>query len=94
MIDNWFYSDPFGGRDLLAQADEERAPRCATGLCVVDLWDEPPREPTRVYRGVEIVHQPGGGYVLWWLPVSGREGRLGVAATVADAKAVVDHALS
>lgn len=88
--------DFFGVDDLLAQWAEEDA--------MVRLWDEgggvrvwqvgaPLPEGGRrtiVYRGCEIVHTMKGEWEVWYLAVSGREGRIGQTITEAAARRLVD----
>lgn len=63
---------------------------------MVRLWDETggfrAYEPTtRVYRGAEIVWNNAlQAWDIWWLPVSGREGRVGRAASVLEAERLLD----
>jgi hypothetical protein len=69
---------------------------------MVRLWDESggtrwysgeaETRTTLVYRGAEIVHIAPGEWEVWWLPgMTAMSGRLGVARSINEGKAMVDR---
>lgn len=57
----------------------------------VRVYAIPHTQSTVVYRGCEIVYRDGV-YNIWFLAISGREGRLGEALTLPAARRMVDAA--
>lgn len=61
------------------------------GVRVYPIGEPDPGRRTIVYRGCEIVHTMQGEWEVWYLAVSGREGRVGEARTEAGARQLVDE---